>query len=52
MPRPFQFRLAALFWATGIIAVATAVTMVFLLAIFMAVGKRRDDVGGFREYQS
>jgi hypothetical protein len=27
MPRPFQFSLAALFWATGIIAVATAVTL-------------------------
>jgi hypothetical protein len=27
MPRPFQFNLAALFWATGIIAVATAVTL-------------------------
>ena len=27
MPRPFQFSLAAIFWATGIIAVATAVTL-------------------------
>jgi uncharacterized iron-regulated membrane protein len=27
MPRPFQFRLATLFWATAIIAVATAVTL-------------------------
>jgi len=27
MPRPFQFSLAALFWATGIIAVATAIIL-------------------------